>query len=118
MVVKTVGSGQASIGLTDSDDIAAAEREGLPVQALPLLPEMLLIPNTIGLVRGASHGGSAQDLSAFLLRQETSALLVESGALEGSSRSELAEPTLAVDWELLLRDLDAVTATLNQVFLR
>src|SRR5262245_17346420 len=36
VVVKFVGRGEALIGLTDSDDIAAAQREGSPIAALPL----------------------------------------------------------------------------------
>ena len=34
VVVKLVGRGEAAIGLTDSDDILAGQREGLPVAAL------------------------------------------------------------------------------------
>ena len=36
VVVKMVGRGEAWIGLTDSDDIAAGQAEGLPIAALPM----------------------------------------------------------------------------------
>src|SRR2546428_12501778 len=46
VVVRVVGSGQASVGLTDSDDVAAGIREGLPLAPLPVTEATLLIPNT------------------------------------------------------------------------
>ena len=35
VVVNLVGRGEAWIGLTDSDDIAAGRRDGLPIAELP-----------------------------------------------------------------------------------
>jgi len=49
VVVKLVGKGEASIGLTDSDDIAEGQNNGLPIMPLPMNEETLLIPNTVGL---------------------------------------------------------------------
>ncbi len=40
-VVKIVARGEAWIGLTDSDDIAAGQAEGLPIAPLPLTEESL-----------------------------------------------------------------------------
>ncbi len=45
VAAKLVAKGEAWIGLTDSDDIAAEQREGAPIMALPLTDESLLIPN-------------------------------------------------------------------------
>ena len=39
VVVNLVGRGEAWIGLTDSDDIAAGRRDGLPIAELPLTGE-------------------------------------------------------------------------------
>ncbi|HKI72725.1 MAG TPA: substrate-binding domain-containing protein, partial [Verrucomicrobiae bacterium] len=50
VAARLVAKGEAWIGLTDSDDIAAEQREGAPVLALPLTEESLLIPNTIAVV--------------------------------------------------------------------
>ena len=60
VVVRLVGRGEAWIGLTDSDDISGGIREGLPLAAMPLTPETLLIPNTVAVVRGAPHGTEAE----------------------------------------------------------
>ena len=118
MVVKTVARGDAWIGLTDSDDIAAGQTEGLPVAALPMTEETLLIPNTAGVVRGAPHPEAAQRLFEFLQRPEVVRQLVAAQALEGVSATENASPTLKVNWDTLLRDLEDTTARLNAIFLR
>ncbi|MEW6161559.1 MAG: substrate-binding domain-containing protein, partial [Verrucomicrobiota bacterium] len=68
VVVKLVGRGEAHFGLTDSDDVAAGQREGLPVAALPISEEALLIPNTVAVVRNAPHPEAAERLYQFLQR--------------------------------------------------
>ena len=118
VVVKMVGRGEAIIGLTDSDDIAAGQQEGLPVAPLPMTEETLLVPNTIAVVRGAPHPEAAQRLSEFLQRREVVQQLITAHALEGFSTSEISTPTLKVDWGALLRELDATTAELCRAFLR
>lgn len=117
-VVKTVGRGDAWIGLTDSDDIAAGQREGLPVAALPMTGETLLIPNTVAFIRGAPHPGRAQKLFDYLLRPETARQLVAARALESADAAPASTPTLRPDWDALLRDLEPTTAKLGEVFLR
>ena len=118
VVVKAVGRGEAWIGLTDSDDIAAGQREGLVVARLPMTDETLLMPNTVGVVRGAPHPEAAQRLFEFLQRHATIQQLVTARALEGVSPREVSLPTLRVNWNLLLADAEATTATLNRIFLR
>ncbi len=118
VVVKLVGNGQAAIGLTDSDDIAAGQREGLPLRALPLTPETLLIPNTVAITRDAPHPKPAQALMDYLQRPEIAQRLVKENALEGLSVTEVSAQTLKVNWDALLRDLDSTTAKLNAIFLR
>ena len=118
MVVKAVGRGEAWIGLTDSDDIAAGQREGLAVAPLPMTEETLLIPNTVGVVRGAPHPEAAQRLFEYLQGRGVAERLVAASALEGVSASEVSAPTLRVNWDALLRDLEGTTAALNQIFLR
>ena len=116
VVVKMVGQGEAWLGLTDSDDIAGAVHDGAPVAALPLTPEMLLIPNAIAVPQGAPHPQAADQLMAFLARPEVVARLVKDGALEGAQ----APPAtgLQVNWDALLKDLDPATVTLKGIFLR
>ncbi len=118
IVVKFVGRGEAWVGLTDSDDIAAGQREGMPIAALPLTEEMLLIPNTIALVRNAPHPDAAERLLAYLARPEVLAQLAAANALEGVRPSDVATPTLKPDWDALVGDLDAGTKLLKEIFLR
>lgn len=118
LVVKLVGKGDASVGLTDSDDIADGQRAGLPVAALPLSAELLLIPNTIGLVRDAPHAETAQKLSDYLQSREVVARLIAAHALEGYDAKLVATPTLRTDWTKLLADLDTGTLALKDIFLR
>ena len=118
VVVKLVGSGEAWLGMTDSDDIAAGQREHLPIAALPLTEDPLLIPNTVAVVRDAPHAAAAQKLFEYLQSPEVVAKLVAAHALEGGSISEVATATLKPNWPELLRDLEPATATLKEIFLR
>ncbi len=117
-VVRMVGRGEAWIGLTDSDDVAAGQAEGLPIAQLPMTEEALLIPNTIAVVRGAPHPQAAQRLFDYLQRREVVQQLVAVHALEGFSASDVSAPTLKVNWDAVLRDLEGTTGELNRSFLR
>lgn len=129
VVVKQVGRGEAWIGLTDSDDVAASQRERLPIAALPLTDESLLIPNTIGVIRNAPHPTNAQKLFEYLQRREVVEKLVQANALESSEGRALRGPNPEIrasqssalrqpDWDALLRDLETTTEQLNEIFLR
>jgi iron(III) transport system substrate-binding protein len=118
VVVKMVARGDAWVGLTDSDDIADGQREGLPVAACPMTEETLLIPNTVAVTRGAPHVQAGQSLFEYLQRREVVEQLVAASALEGFSISEAPSPTLRVDWTGLLADLESTTAKLSAIFLR
>lgn len=118
-VVRRLARGEAMVGLTDSDDVAAAQREGLAIgQMLPLQAELLLIPNTVGVIRGAPHPEAAQRLFEYLQQPAVVQQLVAAHALEGRSPAEVSTPTLQPDWEGLLRELDAATDALRRIFLR
>ncbi len=118
MVVKFVGGGEAYIGLTDSDDIAEGQQNGLPIAALPMTAETLLIPNTVAVTRNATHPEAAQKLFDYLQGREVTQQLIAVHALDGFSPVTLSVSTLHPNWEALLGELDATTATLNEVFLR
>jgi iron(III) transport system substrate-binding protein len=118
IVVKFVGRGEAWIGLTDSDDIAAGQRDGLPVAALPLTEEMLLIPNTVAVVRNAPHPEAAQKVFTYLGSTDVLSKLIAANALEGIASSEITDPTLKPDWDALVRDLEVGTKKLKEIFLR
>ncbi len=118
VAAKLVAKGEAWVGLTDSDDIAAVQGEGAPVVALPLSGESLLIPNTVAVVRDAPHPEAAQRLFAWLQRPEVAARLVAVKALEGASAAEVATPTLQPDWDKLVSELGAGTERLQKIFVR
>lgn len=118
VVVKMVGRGEAWIGLTDSDDIAEGQRQGLPIMPLPMTAETLLIPNTVAVVRNGPHPGPAQRLFEYLQSRAVAERLVAAHALEGLSVEEVSTRTLKVNWDTLLRELESTTAKLNTIFLR
>ena len=117
VAVKQVARGEGWIGLTDSDDIIAGQREGLPIAALPLNRESLLIPNTVAVIRDAPHPASAQKLFEYLRRREIADQLVQAHALERATDGADGT-TLKPDWDPLLRDLETTTKQLNEIFLR
>ncbi|MBI2924340.1 MAG: extracellular solute-binding protein [Pedosphaera parvula] len=118
IVVRLVGKGEAWLGLTDSDDIAAGQREGYPIAVLPLNEESLLIPNTVAIVRGARHPTEAQQLFEHLRSPGVLDRLVAANALEGETSANISPPALKPDWDALLRDLETGTAELKRLFLR
>jgi iron(III) transport system substrate-binding protein len=116
VVVKLVGRGEAAIGLTDFDDIAAGQREGLPLASLPLSDESVLIPNSAAVVRGAPHSAEAKKLVEFLTSNAVLEKLITTTALEGKSPESL--PRARADWGKLLDDLEPATEFLRVTFLR
>jgi iron(III) transport system substrate-binding protein len=119
VVVKQVARGEAWIGWADSDDIADAQREGLPVLPLPNGAETLYLPNTVGVVKNCPHAEAAEKFYEFLRDPAVSRNLVEAHALEGATLDPaLAATGLTVDWDQLLRDLEPVTKETEKLFLR
>jgi iron(III) transport system substrate-binding protein len=117
MVVKLVGQGQAWVGLTDSDDIAAGLRDGLPIAALPMSTETLLIPNTVAMVRGGAMAEYSFRLMEYLQRSATLKALVEANALE-SVRLPADDTALRPDWLRLMDGIEGDTAWLKDLFIR
>ena len=118
VVVKLVGRGEAWIGLTDSDDIAAGQREGLPLAAMPITEETLLIRNTVAVIRNAPHASAARRVLDYLQRPDVIRKLVAANALEGISPADIGVRTLKPDWDVLVHELGTSTKTLKEVFLR
>jgi ABC-type Fe3+ transport system substrate-binding protein len=116
VVAKMVGRGEAWIGLTDSDDIGAEQRESAPLAALPVNEETLFIPNTVALVRAAPHPRAGEKLQQFLQKPEVCRMLADAHALEGCS--EIPVRTLRPDWGRLLAELEPATSKLKEIFLR
>jgi iron(III) transport system substrate-binding protein len=115
VVVQLVGRGEAAIGLTDSDDIAAGLKQGRPIRALPLEDNSLFIPNTVAIIRGSPHPAEAQRLYEYLQSEPVRKALIAASALEGDQPTHVG---MKINWARLLADLESGTATLKQVFLR
>ena len=113
-VVRRVARGEALVGLTDSDDIFVARREGARVEGLRLEEDLLVVPNTVALVRPVAPEDPARRLVEFLMSPEVLALLVGEGALESASAPE--GRWLVPDWDGVLRDLDITVGELEGIF--
>jgi iron(III) transport system substrate-binding protein len=99
-VVDAVVRGEADLGMTDSDDVWAAQAQGHNIELIypNHSTEMdergigtLLIPNTVALIKGAPHPVQARQLMAFLLSEHVERLLVESPSHNMPLRPSLAD---------------------------
>ncbi len=122
VVAKLVASGEAWIGLTDSDDALGQLRRGAPIAILDLSEEMLLIRNSVGIVARCPHPTEAERLAEFLRSSSTLQALVKADALEGEDPSRVGQATLQTDWDRLLTDLAKelvdTTTKLETLFVR
>ncbi|NEV61164.1 ABC transporter substrate-binding protein [Thiorhodococcus minor] len=92
-----VVSARAVFGLTDTDDACGAVARGEPVFAT--FPDQgaegmgaLVIPNSVGLIEGAPHEEAAKRFIDFVIGEEATALLAQSGWLYVSGRQVVADP--------------------------
>jgi iron(III) transport system substrate-binding protein len=115
-VVDAVARGEADIGLTDSDDVLAAQARGMAVEMV--LPRhardpkragggTLFIPNTIGVVAGAPHPELAARFVAFMLTAQTERQLAHMTAKHAPIASPVEEGDFVVPDPL---DVDASAA--------
>jgi iron(III) transport system substrate-binding protein len=111
-VVKAIANGEVDVGLTDTDDIYAAQKQGWPVARAPFgagADAPLLIPNTVGRIKGGPHPAEAAALIEFILSERVERLLAES-----ESRNTPIRPGLAAKFPDLqlprdsVPDLDAI----------
>ena len=110
--VDAVARGEALVGMTDTDDVVAAQRRGLRVAAsMPRhgLPGeknagTLVIPNAAGLVGGGPNPDGATLLLAFLASEEVERMLHEST----SRNIPLAHPSIEIDPTLRVEEPLAV----------
>ncbi len=135
VVVRAVARGDALLGLTDTDDVAAAVREGAAVMAIPLsAPDRLLIPNTVAMVRGSPRPEAGRRLAEYLRSPAVSARLANVGALDpqpshapaagaaaGSTGTAILTEAGSPDetqWTRLLDELEPATRWLEGAFRR
>lgn len=108
-VVKRVARGEAWVGLTDSDDIQSAQREGLDLVAGPAL---WCLRNTVAILRAAPRPNAAERLFQYLQSKDVQAALRSAGAIEAACTSS-SEPR----WELMLRDFAATGRELRETLI-
>ncbi len=118
VVVKLVGSGEAWVGLTDSDDVKAGQREGLPIVGIDLGEHDFFIRNTVAVIRNAPHPEAAQKLFDYLRSGEVTEKLQAAGAVEGILAKDVLVTPPEIDWNELLRNQNAGMTELKEIFLR
>ena len=116
LVVKQVARGEIALGMTDIDDIRAGQREGYPIEGLPLMEDGMLIPNTAALVAGAPNRERGIQFLNYLTSDVSITYLREKGALEGADAGQAASSKL--NWSNVLEQLDETTRFLSEAFHR
>ena len=94
VVADSVGQGQIWVGLTDNDDVAAAQANGLKLHAV--LPDQdsfgtLPIPGSVALVAGATHPAEAKLLIDYLLSPAVEQKLIAAHSAAWSVRDDPAK---------------------------
>jgi iron(III) transport system substrate-binding protein len=134
-----VVSGEAAIGLTDTDDAHEAVRAGKPVaivfpdqegdfQGLGRPLGTFLIPNTVGIVAGGPHPDQGRRLIEYLLSREVEETLARSGGAQIPLRPGVAPPPglgvpkdlrkMEVDFAAAARGLEEEEPFLKELFVR
>jgi iron(III) transport system substrate-binding protein len=111
-VVQALGRGDIAVGLTDTDDVWAGQREKWPVDLLyegvdnaqaiaaiarkpgtGLLPSKgtLVLPNTVARVTGSPNAQAGARLAEFLLSERVERMLAESDSRNVPIRPDLAK---------------------------
>lgn len=139
MVRDLVASGEAALGLTDTDDAVEGIRRGDSIRMVfpdqrPGFPGLdrplgaFLIPNTAALVKGGPNPEAAKKLLDFLISPETEQRLAASGSAQIPVRRglkpapELSLPAdlrlLEVGFEAAARSLEEAEPFLKELFVR
>lgn len=105
-VVRAIANGEIDVGVTDTDDVWAAQRNGAPIalvyeaddpMAIPPSYGPLLLPNTAGVVAGGPSPEAARELLAAIVSPANERVLAES-----DSRNIPVYPELAAEFADLL----------------
>jgi len=102
-VVRAIAMGEIDIGLTDTDDVWAGQRNGWKVDCVyesfdsPMELNTLtsggptLLPNTVAIIKNAPNPNNAMNLARFLLSARVETLLAESTSRNIPANPELKE---------------------------
>jgi iron(III) transport system substrate-binding protein len=100
-------------GLTDNDDVESARREGGKLAAaLPDQDQMgtLMIPTTVGLVKGSRNEAGAKKLIDYLLSSEVEKKLIDAkfaGWSVRSAKNQDAPKAMKVDYQKVVEVMPA-----------
>jgi len=101
-VMRLVREGELDFGFTDTDDCLEAINEGYPV--VQVVPDqepgeqgVIVVPNTVSLVKGAPHPDAARRLIDFLLDRSTEAALAAGPSAQIPLRADVPRPAHVLD---------------------
>lgn len=109
-VTRRVARGEAWVGLTDSDDVQAAQREGLGLVAGPPLAAL---HTTVAVLRDAPRPVAAEKLFGYLQTAEVQAMLLRAGAVE-TVTNRLPEPR----WDVMLSEFETTGRELREAMVK
>ncbi len=117
-LMKLVRAGELVFGWTDTDDYRAAETGGFPVAMVvpgqqPGGEGLVLIPNTVSLVKDAPHPDAARELIDFILSRQVEASLAAGHSAQIPVRDDVARPDHVLrlsDWKIAEVDWAAAGA--------
>jgi iron(III) transport system substrate-binding protein len=127
-VARTVGMREAGAGLTDADDVYAAQRNDWPVKFVPVRHDLLdldtrqilsfgpiVLPNTVAVVKGGPNPDNAAKLADFLLSADVERMLAESEWKAIPVRPDVAEeyPDLAIE-DVVMFDYEEAAGNLDK----
>ena len=126
-----VADGTVAVGFTDTDDAYVAIEQGRPVKIIwPDKDGMgtLLIPNTVGLVKGGPNPDAAKQFIDFLLSHRVEQMLAESEAGQIPLRASVKRPehvpspeevkAMEVDFEEVAEQIEPSSEFLKELFVR
>jgi len=130
--MKEVSDGGRPFGLTDTDDAHAARLDGKSIAVIypdqgKDDPGVLLIPNTVMLMKGAPHPEEAKAFIDFVLRPETERALADGRSAQIPLHPGVAKPphvkgyedlkVMAVDWNRVADALEGAPDDLGRLFI-
>ena len=130
-VAQSVAAGQLAFGITDTDDAIIELEHGFPVKII--FPDQgegqlgtLMIPNSLGMIRGGRNQAAAQKLVDYLLSPKVEAALAKgpsaqfpvSPSVQVRSRAMPTEPLrwMDVDFDAAVEKWDVAIDFVQQTF--
>ena len=113
VVVQLVGRGEVALGLTDSDDVRAGRKNGLPIAGQSIAEDGFSIRNSIGYIAGAPRPDLAKRLAKYLQSKPVIDSLVSAGALDRGAPDAPAD----IAWPSVVKENERAVADLKSIYL-